>query len=240
VTRFTIMGVPVDPMTQQEAVEWVASAIAKNSPRFIASVNPERIMQARREPEFAAVLRRADLALADGAGVLWAGRRLGHPLPARVTGVDFVDALAARGSKEGWRFFFLGGAPGVAERAGDVLGQRHPGFRLVGTYSGSPSPAEDGATTTAVRQSGAQLLFLAYGGGVEEAWLARNLARSGAAVGMGVGGTFDFISGRATRAPLWMRDRGLEWLHRLSREPWRWRRMLVLPRFAALVLLERS
>jgi N-acetylglucosaminyldiphosphoundecaprenol N-acetyl-beta-D-mannosaminyltransferase len=240
VTRFTIMGIPVDPMTQLEAVEWVASAIGNGSPRLIASVNPERIMQARREPEFADILRRADLALADGAGVTWAARRLGHPLPSRVTGVDFVDALAARGAREGWRFFFLGGAPGVAKRAGDVLGQRHPGFVLGGTYAGSPSPADDLATTQAVRKSGANLLFVAYGGGAEEAWLARNLAATGAAVGMGVGGTFDFISGRATRAPQWMRDRGLEWLHRLRREPWRWRRMLVLPRFAALVLLQRS
>lgn len=217
-------------------MEWVAAAITEGRPRMIASVNPERIMQARRETALGAILGRADLALADGIGVVWAARRLGHPLPARVSGVDFLEALAAYGARAGWRFFFLGGAPGAADAAAEVLRGRYPGFTLAGSYGGSADPADDGDTTEAVRASRAQLLFLAYGGGAEEAWLARNLVASGAVIGMGVGGAFDFISGRAQRAPKWMRDRGLEWLHRLSRQPWRWRRMLALPRFALLVL----
>jgi N-acetylglucosaminyldiphosphoundecaprenol N-acetyl-beta-D-mannosaminyltransferase len=155
-----------------------------------------------------------------------------------VAGVDFVQSLAARGAAEGWRFFFLGGRSGVAERAGQLLGQRFPGFTLAGTHAGSADPADDDASLGAVQASRAQLLFLAYGGGAEEAWLARNLGRSGAVIGMGVGGAFDFISGRAQRAPRWMRERGLEWLHRLSREPWRWRRMLALPQFVLTVLAE--
>ena len=238
-TRFRLLGVPVDPMTEAEAIDWVSSAISAGQPRLVASVNPERIMQARREPGFASILRNVDLALADGVGVVWAARRLGHPLPQRISGVDFVEALAAKGAKNGWRFFFLGGAPGVAEAAGAVLSRRYPGFILAGTFAGSPDPGDDQAATRAIQASHAQLLFVAYGGGAEEAWLARNLADSGAAVGMGVGGSFDFISGRAQRAPRWMRDHGLEWLHRLSRQPWRWRRMLVLPRFALVILTQR-
>jgi N-acetylglucosaminyldiphosphoundecaprenol N-acetyl-beta-D-mannosaminyltransferase len=238
VTRFTLLGVPIDPLTEAEAVEWVARAIIEGSPRLVISVNPERIMHAGRDPAFAAVLGGADLALADGAGVVWAARRLGHPLPERVAGVDFVRALAARGAAEGWRFFFLGGGPGVAEEAALVLREAYPGFILAGTHAGSPQPASDAATIGAVRSSGAQLLLLAYGAGAEEAWLARNLGASGAAIGMGVGGAFDFISGRARRAPPWMRKRGLEWLHRLSRQPWRWRRMIALPRFVIRVMRE--
>lgn len=237
-TRFTLLGVPIDPLTEADAVDWVARAVAEGRPRLVISVNPERIMHAARDPGFAAVLRRADLALADGVGVLWAARRVGHPLPGRVAGVDFVRALAARGAGNGWRFFFLGGAPGVAEAAGRVLREQYPGFTLAGSYAGSPDPLRDRITTDAVRSSGAQLLFLAYGAAAEEAWLARNLPRSGAAVGMGVGGAFDFISGRARRAPSWMRDRGLEWLYRLGQEPWRWRRMLALPRFVLRVIRE--
>ena len=151
----------------------MARALTEGRPRLVISVNPERIMQAGRDPEFAAILRRADLALADGAGVLWAARRLGHPLPGRVAGVDFVTALAARGAREGWRFFFLGGAPGVAEAAGRALRERYPGFTLAGTHAGSADPGSDLDTTQAVRSSGAQLLFLAYGAAAEEAWLAR-------------------------------------------------------------------
>jgi N-acetylglucosaminyldiphosphoundecaprenol N-acetyl-beta-D-mannosaminyltransferase len=238
VTRFTLLGVPIDPVTEAEAVNWVARALVERRPRLVISVNPERIMQAGREPPFGAVLRGADLALADGVGVVWAARRLGHPLPERLAGVDFVRALAARGAAEGWRFFFLGGGPGVAEAAGRALADAYPGFILAGTHAGSPHPASDAATIEAVRSSGAQLLFLAYGAGAEEAWLARNLAASGASVGMGVGGAFDFISGRVRRAPRWMRNWGLEWLHRLSREPWRWRRMIALPRFVIRVMRE--
>jgi N-acetylglucosaminyldiphosphoundecaprenol N-acetyl-beta-D-mannosaminyltransferase len=207
----------------------------------VISVNPERIMHAQRDPAFEAVLRGADLALADGAGVVWAARRLGHPLPERVAGVDFVEALAARGAARSWRFFFLGGGPGVAEAAGGVLRDRYPGFTLAGTYAGSPDGSSDAATVEAVRSAGAQLLFLAYGAGAEEAWLARNLVASGATIGMGIGGALDFISGRVHRAPRWMRNLGLEWLHRLSREPWRWRRMIALPRFVIRVMrLPRS
>jgi len=238
VTRFTLLGVPIDPLTEDEAVDWVARAILEGRPRVVISVNPERIMHARRDPAFGAVLGRADLALADGAGVSWAARRLGHPLPQRVPGVDFVRALAARGAAEGWRFFFLGGGPGVAEAAGGALKAAYPGFILAGTHAGSPDLSNDASTTEAVRSSGAQVLLLAYGAAAEEAWLARNLGRSGAAVGMGVGGALDFISGRVRRAPPWMRARGLEWLHRLAREPWRWRRMLALPRFVIRVVRE--
>jgi N-acetylglucosaminyldiphosphoundecaprenol N-acetyl-beta-D-mannosaminyltransferase len=238
VTRFTLLGVPIDPLTETEAVEWVSRALREGRPRLITSVNPERIMHARRDPGFAAILRRADLALPDGYGVVWASRRLGHPLAERVTGVDFITALAARGAAEGWRFFFLGGAPGVAQAAGRVLRERYPGFSLAGTYAGSPDPFNDAITNQKVRSSGAQLLFLAYGAAAEEAWLARNLPGSGAVVGMGVGGAFDFISGRARRAPPWMRDHGLEWLHRLTQEPWRWRRMLALPQFMLRVIRE--
>jgi N-acetylglucosaminyldiphosphoundecaprenol N-acetyl-beta-D-mannosaminyltransferase len=238
VTRFTLLGVPIDPLTESQAVDWVDRALREGRPRLITSVNPERIMHARRDPSFAAILRRADLALPDGYGVLWASRRLGHAMPERVTGVDFVTALAARGAREGWRFFFLGGAPGVAQAAGRVLGERYPGFILAGTYAGSPDPFSDAVTSEMVRASRAQLLFLAYGAAAEEAWLSRNLTRSGAVVGMGVGGSFDFISGRARRAPRWMRDHGLEWLHRLTQEPWRWRRMLALPQFMLRVIRE--
>ena len=238
-SRLEILGIPIDAITEREAVEWVAAALSEGRPRLLVSVNPERTMQALSDPGLASILRSADLSLADGAGVLWAARRLRRPLPGRVAGVDFLKALASRGAAEGWRFFFLGGAPGVAESAGAALGAAYPGFKLVGTFGGSPDPRDDQAGAAAVRETGAQLLFVAYGGGREEAWLSRNLGASGALIGMGVGGAFDFISGRAPRAPAFMREHGLEWLYRLGRQPWRWRRMLALPRFVARVLAEK-
>jgi N-acetylglucosaminyldiphosphoundecaprenol N-acetyl-beta-D-mannosaminyltransferase len=232
----TILGIPVDSMTQDQAVDWIADAVKAGVPRQIVSVNPERIMRSLHDQELAGVLRRADLSLADGVGVLWAARRQGTPLPNRVSGVDLVRAMAERGARVGWRFFFLGAGPGVAEAAGDVLKRVYPGFQLVGAHAGSPARAEEAAAVALIRQSRADVLIVAYGAPAEELWIARNLASTGVRVAIGVGGALDFISGRARRAPRWMRDHGLEWVHRLGMQPWRWRRMLALPRFVLRVM----
>lgn len=236
--RIEILGVPVDAVTEREALDWVAHVLQDGRPHQVATVNPEFVMRARRDPAFAGVLRRADLCLPDGAGLLWAARRSGRPLPARVTGVDFIHALAREGAAAGWRFFFLGASPGVADAAAAVLRRQHPALRVTGTVAGSPEPDEDAATVAAVRRAGADVVLVAYGAPAQDLWIARNLPATGARLGMGVGGAFDFIAGRARRAPRWMQDRGLEWLHRLARQPWRWRRMLALPQFVARVYWE--
>jgi len=237
--RIRILGVPVDAVTDGEALDWAARALQNGRPHQVATVNPEFVMRARRDPAFAAVLDRADLCLPDGAGLLWAARQMGRPLPARVAGVDFVRALAHEGARRGWRFFLLGAAPGVAEAAATVLRAQNPGLIVAGVDSGSPDPADDAVTVPAVRRAATDVLLVAYGAPAQDLWIARNLVATGARLGIGVGGAFDFIAGRARRAPPWMQDRGLEWLHRLANQPWRWRRMLVLPQFAVRVLVDR-
>jgi N-acetylglucosaminyldiphosphoundecaprenol N-acetyl-beta-D-mannosaminyltransferase len=239
VTRIEILGVPVDAVTEPEALEWAVRALANGRPRQVATVNPEFVMRARRDPDFAAALKRADLCLPDGAGLLWAARRQRQSLPARIAGVDFVRALARAGATGGWRFFLLGAAPGVAEAAGLALGREYPGLQVAGTLAGSPDAALDPVTVGAVRGSRADILLVAYGAPAQDLWIARNLPATGARLAIGVGGALDFIAGRTRRAPRWMQDRGLEWLHRLALEPWRWRRMLALPHFVIRVMLER-
>lgn len=234
--RLSILGVPVDAVTQTDAMARIAAAITDGTPCRVATVNPEFVMRARRDRAFADVLRTADLCLPDGAGMLWAARRLGDPLPARVTGIDLVRALAARGAATGWRFFFLGAGPGIADAAATALRQEFPGLQVAGAYAGSPAAADETAIISAVRAGRADILLVAFGAPAQDLWIAKNLEHTGARVAIGVGGAFDFLSGRARRAPPWMRERGLEWLHRLAREPWRWRRMLALPQFAWHVL----
>ena len=133
----------------------------------------------------------------------------------------------------------MGAAPGVAEAAGQALQAQHPSLEIAGAYAGSPAASEEEAIVSHIRAARPDFLFVAYGAPRQDLWIARNLGRLGVSLAMGVGGTFDFIAGRARRAPRWMRGAGLEWLHRLAHEPWRWRRMLALPHFAALVLLAR-
>jgi len=235
-----LMGVPIHGVTTEETVGWIAHWIAEGSAHQVATVNPEFLMKAREDAQFRHVLHEAALCIPDGIGVLWAARLRGIRLPERVAGSDLVPRLAEEAAKRGWRLFFLGAAPGVAEQAADVLERSHPGLSVAGCYAGSPAPEEEATIVDRIQCAQTDLLLVAYGAPKQDLWLARNLARTGAAVGIGVGGSFDFIAGTSRRAPRWVQRLGLEWLHRLVREPWRWRRQLALPLFAWLVLVGRD
>ncbi|HQE91814.1 MAG TPA: WecB/TagA/CpsF family glycosyltransferase [Anaerolineae bacterium] len=232
----TLMGVPIHDVTTDETLALVSRWIAEGGAHQIATVNPEFLMKARRDATFRATLHRAALCIPDGIGVLWAARRRGQRLRERVAGSDLVPRLSAEAARRGWRIFYLGAAPGVAEKAASILAARYPGLLVAGCYAGSPALEEEEDIVARVRASQADILFVAYGAPQQDLWLERNLVRTGAAVGMGVGGSFDFIAGVARRAPRWIQRSGLEWLYRLMREPWRWRRQLALPHFAWLVL----
>lgn len=208
--------------------------------RQICTVNPEFIVDARRDPNFAAVLAHADLCVPDGAGVLWAARRAGQPLRERVTGSDGIYRICERAATRGWRVFLLGAAPGVAEQAAAVLAGLYPGLTVAGCHAGSPAEAEWPEISARLAAAAPDLLFVAYGHPRQDFWIARHRAELSAAVAIGVGGAFDFVAGVAARAPRWMQQRNLEWLHRLVTQPWRWRRMLKLPVFAGLVLLQHK
>ena len=235
-----ILGVPIHNVDVARALDCMVRFIDSGAPHQVCTVNPEFIMRARRDPEFMAVLRRADLCLADGVGVLWAGRVLGRPFRARVTGVDTtVRRLAVLAARRGDRVYLLGAAPGVAERTAAVLQAECPGLVVAGTFAGSSDLAEEDAIVARVRAARPHILWVAYGAPAQDKWLARNLARCDVPLGIGVGGAFDFISGVSQRAPVWVQRLGLEWLHRLACEPWRWRRMTALPQFVVQILWDR-
>jgi N-acetylglucosaminyldiphosphoundecaprenol N-acetyl-beta-D-mannosaminyltransferase len=234
------MGVPIHDVTTAETVAYIARWIDQGGAYPIATVNPEFLMKARADSAFRAALNRAALCVPDGIGVLWAVRLRGRRLRERVAGSDLVPLLSAEAARRGWRVFYLGAAPGVAERTAEILAARHPGLPVAGCYAGSPAPEEEDGIVARVRAARTDLLFVAYGAPRQDLWLDRNLARTGAAVGIGVGGAFDFVAGVATRAPRWVQRLGLEWLHRLACEPWRWRRQLALPAFAWRVLTGRD
>ena len=207
-------------------------------PRQVCTVNPEFIMAARRHPAFAQALAAADLCTPDGVGVLWAARLAGVRLDERVTGSDAIYRLCERAALQGWRIFFLGAAAGVAERAAAELARLYPGLRVAGTYGGSPAEADWPQIRQHLAAAPADLLFVAYGHPRQDIWIHQHREELPVAVALGVGGAFDFVAGITPRAPLWLRRLGLEWLFRLARQPWRWRRMATLPLFALLVLLE--
>ena len=232
-----ILETPVHRVTVHDAIRLAHSYLQESRLHQISTVNPEFVMAARGDEAFRQVLLQADLCVPDGIGLVYASRWLGRPLPERVPGSELVYDLAALAAQERCPLFLLGAAPGVAAEAALILQQRHPDLIIAGTYAGSPDPAENDALVRLINDSKAGMLFVAYGAPRQDKWIARNRqALATVRVAMGVGGSLDFITGRAVRAPRWVQKLGLEWLHRLYREPWRWRRMLALPRFALEVV----
>jgi N-acetylglucosaminyldiphosphoundecaprenol N-acetyl-beta-D-mannosaminyltransferase len=238
-SRVEILGVEVDDVTVAEMLESMVGFVQAGGGHQISTVNVEYLMLARRDPEFAQVLRQSALNVPDSTGVLWAARWLGHPLRERVTGSDGIYAIAERCAREGFRLFLLGAGPGVAERVARLLEGRFPRLCVCGALSGSPLPEHECEQAERVRQARADVLLVAYPSAPQEKWIARNLARTGASVAMGVGAAFDFCAGVQARAPRWMQRVGLEWFYRLLRQPWRWRRMLALPQAAWWVFWQR-
>jgi N-acetylglucosaminyldiphosphoundecaprenol N-acetyl-beta-D-mannosaminyltransferase len=235
-----ILGVPVHAVTMAQTLDWVAAAVAGGQPRQMCTANPEFVMLARRDPAFRAVLRQADLVLPDGVGLLWAAGRLGRRLPERVAGSDLIYRLAERGAAQGWRIYYLGAAEGVAARTAELLQARYPGLVVAGTFAGTPHPDEDEALVARIRPARPDVLLVAYGAPQQDLWIARNRERLGVPVSLGVGGSFDFVAGVAVRAPAWAQRLGLEWLHRLWRQPWRARRIFnAVVAFPLAVLLAR-
>lgn len=230
------MGVSIHDVTTEETIAHIARWIETGGVYQIATVNPEFLMKARGDALFRAVLGRTALCIPDGIGVLWAARLRGKRLRERVAGSDLVPRLSAEAAQQGWRVFYLGAASGVAEKTAGILAARYPGLPVAGCYAGSPAPEEAADIIARVRAARADLLLVAYGAPKQDLWLDRYLAKTGAAVGIGVGGSFDFIAGISRRAPRWIQRIGLEWLCRLALEPWRWRRQLALPQFAWLTL----
>ena len=228
----------VDALTYDDLLHKVGEFVAQGTPHQIATVNPEFVMEALRNVRFREVLESSDLCLADGVGLLWAARFMGTPLPGRVTGSDGVPLIAQRAAQAGWRIYLLGAAPGVAERAGEVLAGKFPGLSIAGALAGSPSDADAQGIVAGVRQARPDILFVAYGAPTQDLWIANHGRETGVPVMMGVGGAFDHVTGVRRRAPGWVQRLNLEWLYRLVTQPWRWRRQLALPRFVWAVLRE--
>ncbi len=239
-----VLGVRVDRVSQLQALDIIDQLIALRRAsgntlpcQQVVTVNTEFVMAAQKNSEFRHAINSAALAIADGIGVVWATRFVGFPTPQRITGTDTLIALARCSAEKGYRLYLLGAAPGIAEQAGERLRALAPGLQIAGTYAGSPAPDEEDAIIERIHAANADILCVAYGAPAQDLWIYRNLSRLPVALAMGVGGAYDFLSGRQQRAPQSMQRLGLEWLYRLYREPWRWKRMLALPHFLIQVLL---
>jgi N-acetylglucosaminyldiphosphoundecaprenol N-acetyl-beta-D-mannosaminyltransferase len=231
----TVLGLPVHIVTMTEAVARIRQVLAEGLRMRVVTLNPEMVMAARHDPELDAALRKGDLIVPDGYGIVWALRHYGCKGQERIAGVDLVENLFAAGVPGGLRVYLLGGMAGVAEAAARRIAARWPGVQVVGTAHGYfPPPAGD-EVIRAINAARPQVLLVGMGLPRQELWLAENWEKLQVPIGIGVGGALDLWAGKVRRAPaLWRKGR-LEWLYRALQEPARFRRLLVLPGFIRLV-----
>jgi N-acetylglucosaminyldiphosphoundecaprenol N-acetyl-beta-D-mannosaminyltransferase len=239
--RMIIGPVPVDAVTLTEALDVVADLVKRGEGGAVFTPNVDHIMIADENPRMRAAYGRSSLSLADGVPVLWAARLAGESLPEKVSGSDFVPRLLQRAAERGWRVYFVGGAPGVAALARDVLVKELPSIQIVGidvpTIDANEPPERWKPLVEKIRAARPDLVLVAFGAPKQEIFIDTVRAALRPAVLFGIGASLDFVAGTTPRAPRWMSSTGLEWVFRLSQEPQRlWRRYLVRDTKFLLVL----
>jgi N-acetylglucosaminyldiphosphoundecaprenol N-acetyl-beta-D-mannosaminyltransferase len=240
VERVRILGVPIDRVTMAETLDRLDDFVRSGQPHFVITADAAGIVQSQSDPELKALYEQADLVTPDSAGVLWAAERQGRRLGERVSGVEIVERVAARSAERAYRIFFLGAAPGVAQAAADRLCQKYPGCQIVGTRDGYFPGAADADVAAEVAETNPDFLFVAMGIPRQEKFILATKAIIRARVAMGVGGTFDVLSGHVKRAPRWMQRLRTEWLWRVIQNPKKAGKVMMLPTFVRLVLKDKS
>lgn len=256
--KTSVFDILITNATMSDVLEFVSKSIEENrKPYYIVTPNPEMIVYASKHNEFRQILNRAQIALCDGMQLFRAAAFVGKPLKERITGVQLMESLCQSVSEKPITVGFLGGRDGVAKMAADRLSQKYPDLNVV-FVGEEPEELRDFHVTidneklkrlaghknfvtrlNNKKQKHIDILFVAFGFPKQEEWMFKNLSKIDVSVMMSVGGAFDYVSGRVSRAPQWVQHAGFEWLYRLIRQPWRWRRQLALFEFLLLVLKEK-
>jgi exopolysaccharide biosynthesis WecB/TagA/CpsF family protein len=229
VERVLLNAVPILNVSMEEALGMIERAVRDGERRSIYFVNADCMNITARDPDYHRTLARSDAWIfADGAGIRIAGAIRGQPIKDNVNGTDIFPLLCAQCAKNQQSMYLLGGKPGVAEAVRVRMTLLRPGLRIVGTQHGYFSHEDCDDVIQKINASGADIVLVGFGAPLQERFIARHRERLKAPVVMGVGGLFDFYSGRVPRAPKIVREASLEWAWRLAMEPRRlWRRYLI-------------
>ena len=238
-----ILGVKIDNLKLEDIIQQIDLWLKGERQYLIATVNPEFIIETLNNPEFKNVLNHTALSTCDGAGLVWAAKTLNQQKLIRVTGVDLVEAMFQHQPADNWKFYLLGGEVGVAE----AVQKKYQATAIVGAESGGRLLKDqwlledNDKIITSIKNSGANILLVAFGQVKQEMWIHKNLPLlPNIKVAIGIGGTFDYLSGLVPRAPLFLRRLGLEWLYRLITNPKRAQRIWnATVGFSWLVLKEK-
>lgn len=236
--KTNVLGIQFDNLTREEARQAGRELLRGSDFHYVVTPNPEFLLAAEKDLEFQKILNRADLVLPDGIGVVYSAKILGTPLKERVAGFDFACDMLEELNELGGRLYLLGAKPGVADMAAERLQKQYPGLKIAGTHDGYFK--EDAPVVEAIRESGADCVFVCLGAPKQELWMARNGPATGAHLLCGLGGSLDVFAGTVERAPKFWSDHGLEWFYRLCKEPKRIGRMMKLPLFLVHVRQEKG
>ena len=239
--QINIKNIEIDSVTQSEAFEIYSNYLNQNTPQSIFHVvtaDSLAIVRAEEDINFKNILKRASLVVPDGAGIVWAADFLGTPLKGRVPGVAMVSALCKLSAKKDWSIFFLGSKPGVAQKAVNLLIDESPNLKIAGVEHGyfQENSEEEEQVISKIANAKPDILFVALGVPRQEWFITKLRPILKNSIAIGVGGSFDVISGSLPRAPIWMQKFGIEWLFRLYMEPKRFLRMLNIPKFVISIL----
>jgi N-acetylglucosaminyldiphosphoundecaprenol N-acetyl-beta-D-mannosaminyltransferase len=236
-----LLGYPVHLVDKGEAEAFVKEALSTGQTLQVVTLNPEMMMQGDMNPELGGILKRANLVLPDGAGLVWALRKRGHSVK-RLPGIEFSESLLRWAAETSQPVAFIGAAQEVLTLAVENLQKRFPGLRVVYQHHGFFKPGEEESQIVeACVEAQPKIILVALGVPRQEIWIHRYQSLFPAAVMVGVGGSLDVWSGKTLRAPAWMRRLNLEWLYRITSEPWRIKRIYkTLPMFVVKVWLAGS
>lgn len=240
--KVRILQTGVSRYNLSETIKEMSRAIEEKRKLRIAVTPVNCLLWARQNRDLNSIYNSADIVTADGVPVVWASKLLSEPIRGRVTGLDLLPGFSEIAAQNGYSFFFLGAAEGVADQLAEKLKTAYPALMIAGTWS-PPfrerfSDKENREMVDRINRSGADVLWVSLTAPKQDFWIARHFDELNVSVAIGVGAAFDVVAGNVSRSPLWMQQYGLEWLYRLWKEPGRlWKRYLIeAPQFIPLIL----
>lgn len=234
----SILGINVCVTTYHDIINNIEKDISNNSKSLILAINPEKIMNSRKDQKLKRILEESTYPIPDGIGVVYASKIHKGNITSRITGIDLMNALILEASKKEYKVFLYGSKSEVLERTISTIKEKYPNIKIVGSINGYEKNQD--RIINLINKSKPDILFVALGSPKQEYFIYDNYVKLNCKIFMGVGGAFDILSGKTKRAPEWMRKKGLEWLYRLFCEPQRIIRQIKLVPFLLLIIFSRK
>ncbi len=235
--RIKLLGTYVDPLTMEETISEVKRIIRNKKPVQHVVINASKVNLMQHDKKLRDIINSCPLINADGQSILWAAKKLGYSIPERVTGIDLFQQLIEVSVKEGYSVYFFGAKEETVKKIVSIYKNEYPKLKIVGYRNGYFNKEDSKTIAEDIKNSKADILFVAFSSPKKEYWINEYLDFMGVPFCMGVGGSFDVISGVTKRAPKWMQNCGLEWFYRFVQEPHRMWKRYILGNFSFINLV---